>query len=212
MKKLILFILAALLIMPWLTGCTQDDPGYSFLVDFDGDVAIVDGATGAMVAIESGHHQIHNGSTFTYVDVVDLGVNNVRDIQITTPNTTEWAHFTFMISTESETDWYFYENVTINVAGAGIVEQNANRNSGHVATTMMAVIDNANVANANADTAVAGATEIYHGVSGAGKDAGMHDHGHELILDQNQDYTLRFIASAAGNVSYHIDWYEHVNN
>ncbi len=210
-KKLVGLLLVLLLVIPLLVSCTSDIPGYGTVVDVDGDAVIIDEVSRAIVIISFTEHKLHEGEAFSYVDEVDLAINNVRDIQITTPNTTEWAHFTFHISTESETEWYLYENVTINVAGVGIVEQNANRNSGHAATTTLATIDNNNLANANADTAVAGAVEIYHGTSGAGKDAGEHDHEHELILAQNEDYTIRLVATVAGYVSYHIDWYEHTS-
>ena len=213
MKKLILFILSILLILSLcLTGCTEDDPGYGFLVDLDGDVAIVDDNTGAIVTIEFPHHQIHAGDHFQYSEVVDLPVNNVLDIQITTPNTTEWAHMTAEFEVESETEWWVYENVTINVPGAVVNEYNTDRNSLNVNTIVLATITNANIANANADTAIAGATILFHSIAGTGKKVGGQGGSRqELILRQNEDYTIRFEATVAGYVSFLIRWYEFTN-
>jgi hypothetical protein len=168
-----------------------------------------DESTRAVNTVDYSHHEIHEGSTYEYKEVVDLAINNVRDIQITTPNTTKWGHFTFRFTTESETEWHLYENVTINTPGTSYTPINSNRNSANTSDLTVAYIDNTSAANANADTAVAGATQILHGISGAGRDSGLYSHEHEIILKQNEDYTVRFDASAAGFVDYHLDWYEH---
>ena len=170
-----------------------------------------DASTHAITTITYVHHEIHAGSAYSIVDVNDQSINNVWDIQITTPNTTKWAHFFFSFDTESETNWYFYENVTINTPGTAVVAYNANRNSLSASGLVIKSITNTTTANANTDTAVAGATQIYHGISGAGKDGGQHNHGHEIILKQAEDYCIRFIATVAGYVSYHISWYEHTD-
>ncbi|GAG91798.1 unnamed protein product, partial [marine sediment metagenome] len=73
----------------------------------------------------------------------------------------------------------------------------------------LAGITNTNVANANADTAVAGATVIAEGIAGLGKKVGgQTGAGHEWMLARNEDYCLRFRATVAGFISYHLDWYE----
>jgi len=177
------------------------------------DKVRMDASTSALVGIDNAHHEIHEGDTFFNADVVDLAINNVRDIQITTPNTTKWGHFTFNFFTESETYWYLYENVTINTAGTAVNELNANRNSATTAGIVLAYIDNTSETNANADTATAGSTTLMFGQTGSGKqEPGHFEHAHEIILKQNEDYTLRFIAATAGFVSYNISWYEHEDN
>jgi hypothetical protein len=119
---------------------------------------------------------------------------------------------TIEFDTESETDWYFYEDVTINVAGTEVTPVNHNRNSTNTSGLTVKVITNTTTANANADTAVAAATTLMHGIAGAGKKVGGQGGArNEFILKQNEDYSLRFIATAAGYVSFHLDWYEHTN-
>jgi hypothetical protein len=175
------------------------------------DQAGIDAVSGARNTIPYEHHEIHGGSAYFVLDVVDLAINNIRDIQITTPDTTKWAHWLFDFKTENETDWYFYENVTINTAGTAHVALNADRNSANTSGLTIKYIDNTSLANANADTAVAGATTLLHGISGAGRDGGVQDRGMEKILKQNEDYSIRFIASAAGHITYHLVWYEHTS-
>lgn len=213
-KKAILGIILALVLVPMLllTGCMEEDPGYAIVVDADGNVLTIDEATGAIISIDYEHHEIHKGDHFTCGEVVDLPMNSVLDIQITTPNTTEWAHMTAEFDVEAATEWWVYENVTINVAGVAAFEWNNNRNSLHVNTTQIAAITNADIANANADTAIAGATLLYHGMAGAGKKiGGQGGSRQEIILEQNQDYTIRFEAGAAGFVDYLLRWYEYTS-
>ncbi len=70
---------------------------------------------------------------------------------------------------------------------------------------------NTSIANANADTAVAGATEIAHGIIGAGKNGGIISRDSEIIFKQNTVYCLRAIATAAGYTNFLMQWYEHIN-
>ena len=210
-------VLLVALMIPF--GCTVDaedklitsDQSKTQIVDDDGDIILIDRATSTITVISFTEREIHEGNAYTITDVVDQANGAVRDIQITTPNTLRWSHFFFNLSTESELEWFFYEDVTINVGGWFSVMNNMNRNSSNTATLWVATIDNANIGEANADTSIAGAVEIYHGIAGGGKDAGEFDHDHELILKQNTDYTIRLIANAAGYITYHLDWNEHIN-
>ncbi len=207
MNKIKIAIFLSLLLL--FVGCTAEDPGYSVVVDTDTDPITIDPTTSAITVISDAEYRIHEGNSFFVMEFANLANNNVRDLQITTPNTTEWTHFTFEFETEVEYQWFFYENVTINVAGANHPEYGHNRTNAHAATLVVNFIDNINVGAANADTAVAGATVIAQGISGSNKDGGSAAHELEIILAQNEDYSLRYVANAAGYVNYHLDWYEH---
>lgn len=172
----------------------------------------IDPATSSLQVVDYDHHEIHSGSHFEIVGNVNLSVNNVLDIQITTPNTDKWAHLSTVLSVESETNIYIYENVTINTAGTSVTPLNNNRNSVNTSGLTFATITNTSVANANADTAVAGATQLANLIIGAGKDAGSDSRGREIILKQNEDYSIRFIANSAGYVNYNLQWYEHTSH
>jgi len=177
----------------------------------DTRVARIDPSTNSLQTIEYEHHEIHSGSHFFISDVADIAINTVFDIQFTTPNTTEWVHFTFKLDCEAETEWYIYENVTIVTPGTGITPLNNNRNSAHASTATVASISNTSVANANADTTVAAATVLMHGIIGAGRSGGDDQRSREIILKQNEDYCFRAIANAAGYVDFTMDWYEHTD-
>lgn len=171
----------------------------------------LDNATNTINTIDYAHHEIHAGSHYVISGFYDLGATDVTDIQITTPNTTKWAHMLFEFDCESETQWFLYENVTILLAGTGLAELNSDRNSGTAATVVTAVIQNTSVANANLDTAIAAATIVETGLIGGGRTGGHVGREHEIILKQNEDYSLRFIANVAGVVAWRINWYEHTN-
>ena len=171
-----------------------------------------DDATDEVVTIEYEHHEIHEGDSYEYTEIKDQTQDHVYDIQITTPNTTKWAHLTFEFYVEAETDWYFYENVTIATPGTAVTPLNHDRNSTNSAGLVVKVITNTTTANANSDTTVAAATTLMHGTSGAGKKVGGEGASrHEWILKQNEDYCIRWIATTAGRVNWHLDWYEHTN-
>ena len=72
------------------------------------------------------------------------------------------------------------------------------------------MIQNASVALADADTPVAGATQIAHGVVSAGnRTGGIIGRENEIILKNNTIYCLRAVALSAGWVSFDMGWYEH---
>ena len=169
----------------------------------------LDKATNTIQTIDYAHHEIHAGSHFVIVDSVTLAINNTRDIRITTPDTTKWAHLTFSLSASSETEVYLYEGVTIVTAGSAITPYNSDRNSATASTLTADYIDNTSVANANSDTTVSG--YIDHVIIGAGRNAGFSMREEEVILDQNKIYSFRFIANAAGYINYKLMWYEHTN-
>lgn len=171
-----------------------------------------DVATDDLATIAYEHHEIHCGDSYGYSEVKDQTQNHVYDIQITTPNTTKWIHMTGTFDVESETDWYFYENVNIILAGTAVTPLNHDRNSTNSSGLIIKVITNTTTGNANADTAVAAATILLHGIAGAGKKVGgQGGQRNEFILKQNEDYCLRFIATTAGYVSFRLTWYEHAN-
>lgn len=172
----------------------------------------VDEITNALVTIAFPHHETHEGDNYFVRDVIDLPLNNVWDIQITTPNTARWGHAVLDIDVESETEFWVYEGVTINVAGTAITPRNRNRNVADGSVLTVAGIQNTSLANANADTAVAGATPLAHGIVGSGnRTGGMAGSRQEIILKQNTLYAIRFSASTAGYVNYLFDYYEHVS-
>lgn len=171
----------------------------------------VDASTAALMTVDYEHHEIHSGSHYFIQDVQDLAINAVIDVQFTTPNTAKWSHFVFRLECESETEWYIYEGATISAAGSSVTPINNNRNSSNTSGNTIAIQSNSSLANANADTDVSGATELAHGIIGAGRDSGIRGRAQEIILKQNTIYCMRAVANAAGYVDFTMEWYEHTD-
>lgn len=174
--------------------------------------ARIDGYTEALETIDYEHHEVHGGSHYFVVSYADLSINNVLDFTWQMPNTARWTHWTWKISTESETLWQVYETaIATNPLSGAITPLNSNRNSANTSGTTMKFEVQTNLAAANADTAVGGATLIESGISGAGRDSGVEARTNELILKQNTLYCLRVTATAAGFVNFNMQWYEHTS-
>ena len=171
----------------------------------------IDASTHSIQTITYEHHEIHGGSHYFVGGVQDLSINQVLDFTWQMPNTTKWIHWVWKLSTESETAWYIYENVTAtNPLANSITPYNSNRNSANTSATTMLYEVQTNLANANTDTDVtAPAILLDSGISGAGKDSGNENRSDEIIMKQNTLYCLRAIASTAGYINFHMKWYEH---
>ena len=100
----------------------------------------VDSYTNTLQTLDFDHHKLHIGDHYFVDNYKDLAINNVLDLQITTPDTTKWSNFTFSIETEAETLWQVWEGVTINVAGTTEPVFNNNRNSPNTSGLVIANI------------------------------------------------------------------------
>lgn len=178
----------------------------------------IDPATHALEVIDYAHHESHDGSAYFTRGYSDRANNEVVDIRISPPDTAEWAHFTARILTQSEFLFHIYEKVAITTVGTAYTPRNRNRNfnAGDPDQSSVAidVIENTSVVNADLDTNLVapGATDIFPGITGAGRSRGGSARAEEeIILRQNTIYCVRFVANAAGWVDWNISWYEHTN-
>lgn len=169
----------------------------------------VDEYSGSIRTVTFEHHEIHDGDHFFIQDVVDLSLNDVLDMQFTTPDTDKYINFTFELECEAETEWYIYEGATILLAGTAVTPRNNNRNSSKTSGATVATITNGSVGDANLDTAVAGATQLAHGMIGALRSGGDTKRENEIILKRNTVYCMRAIANVAGWIAFVTEWYEH---
>jgi hypothetical protein len=176
------------------------------------DKVRMDASTHTLQTIEYEHHEIHGGSHYFVTGYQDLAQDDVLDFTWLMPNTVKWIHWTWYLSTESETLWQVYENaVATNPLAVAVTPYNSNRNSTNTSKTTMKYELQADLAAANVDTDVTSATLLASGVSGAGRDAGFAERTHEIILRQNTLYCLRATASAAGYINFQMQWYEHTS-
>lgn len=172
----------------------------------------IDDSTATIQTIEYEHHEIHSGSHYFVQSYQDLAINNVLQFTWQMPNTTKWIHWSWSISTESETLWQVYEGATINNALANaITPVNNNRNSANTSDTTMRYELHSNLAAADTDVTISANNLIESGISGSGRDAGEADRNHELVMLQNGLYVLRATATAAGFVNFNMQWYEHTD-
>ena len=171
----------------------------------------IDSATNTIQTIEYEHHEIHAGSHFFIKSYQTLSINQVLDFTWLMPDTTKWIHWNFKIDTEAQTNWLVYENAAVVNALTAITPLNSDRNSLTASVTTMKYKVQANLAGANTDTNVTGATLILSGIVGAGREAGQYQRVNEIILKKGILYCLRAVATAAGYINFDMEWYEHTN-
>ena len=175
----------------------------------------VDESSLALISIDYAHHERHEGDAFVLHDWEDLGAEDYVDYRIVVPETLKYPHMLLEIATEAESNFYFYEGVTILSPGTAVTSFNANRNSNSVSSLTFTKIDNTSEANANLDTGTATATLLMIGRVGssrtAGGQVGTRD---ELILKSNTIYSIRILNldnSASRWINVSLDWYEHTD-
>jgi hypothetical protein len=173
----------------------------------------IDPTTHTLQTIEYEHHEIHSGSHYFVQGYLDIaGANDVLDFTWQMPNTTKWTHWTWELQTEKALAWTVYEGVTATNGLANTMTIfNSNRNSSKTSGTTMKYEVQADLATANADTSVGGATLLSSGKVGDNNTAGEAERHHEMILKQNSLYCLRAAATGAGYINFDIHWYEHTN-
>ena len=172
----------------------------------------LDASTQDIQIVEHEHAEIHGGDHYEITSVVDLAINNVRDIRFTTADTAKLPHINFAIDVESETAWFLHESAIINTVGTEDTPYNNRRGSVNISGLSFDFIDNTSLSNANADTDISSGSELKCGIIGSGrKSLGTSASNKELILKQNTIYNLRLIATAAGFVNYDFEWYEHTD-
>jgi hypothetical protein len=163
----------------------------------------LDTITHSLQYVDYAHHEIHSGSSFTVCHTADIGNGANMDVQITTPNTTTWAHLVYEFEGESEFDFNIYEAPTT-TGGTTLDIFNRNRNS--AATSTLSAVHTPSVSGTG--------TRINCFHAGSGKTIGGGDRGtHEFILKQNTKYLFRITNSTTNNnyMSLKLDWYEHTN-
>ena len=178
----------------------------------DGEIADIriDSSFNAIATVPVQHKEIHDGSHYFVAGSADLAINDVLDFTWLMPAGPKEIHWTWKIDTAVEYLWQVYENaVATNPLANAITPYNNNRNSTNESATTMKFELQADLAAANTDTAVGGATLLESGTSGAGKQSGNIDRGSELVMMFSTLYCLRATANAAGHISFQMQWYEH---
>jgi hypothetical protein len=164
-----------------------------------------DAFTGSLKVIDYVHHEIHDGHSFMYHDVIDsLGTGVAQDYMITTPNTKAWFHVSHDVESSGAATVEIYE------AGnrTGTTEQtlyNRDRNS--------AALPTGTIHKGTSGGTTDGTRIVYwKGGANQSKNSATHGTASEKILKQNTKYILRVTSRAETTiVSVSIGWYEHTN-
>lgn len=166
----------------------------------------LDKMTNTLIQIDYGHHEIHDGSSFSADYMADAAKDANVDLLVVTPNSSVYAHFEYEIDTEGEIDFGLYEGANPSNNGTPIQTQNRNRNLSTPSTTL--------VYHTPAIAAGSEGTRIRFRHSGSKKLIGGSDRAvHEIILKRNTKYLLR-VRNDSGMENYiavRTDWYEHIN-
>jgi hypothetical protein len=165
---------------------------------------VIDVNTHSTIMIEIEHSKIHSGYHYNYCD---YQLNNASAATIkfivTTPNTTNWVHLTFMFYSSDGATIQLYKDASGVTGGTSITPRNNNRNS--LNTSPFTIIK-----DPTSVTSIG--TRASGFLAGAGKEAGMTQRDKENILKQNTTYYLLITSLAVANdISWCFEWYENIN-
>ena len=172
-----------------------------------GDPLPVDDVTGNLRIIDTVHSEIHEAEHY-FVEDYDGDVDATDKYWlIKAPNTAVRAHIVFTFAASLNGTAYVYENPTVSNNGTPLTEINNDRNSANTAT--VSVFRDPTVSNDGTQlkVVVIGSDSVNPSGSRAIGGAGSRDE--ELILEQNEDYLVKFTAITNNTrVSVGMYWYE----
>lgn len=166
----------------------------------------VDKATDSLQTIEYEHHEIHAGSHYYVAETLELGSGSVTTFAVQTPNTTQWTHMVFNLTSAFDMTMKIFEDSSANMSsGSATTAFNSNRNSSN--STTLVIRQNPTITTTG--------TQIYIYRSGGSvvrNNAGSISRENELVLKQNTTYLFQITSNAASNaIGYLADWYEHTD-
>ena len=173
----------------------------------------IDAVTGARVAVQSSHHEVHEGCAFTVHDRLNISTATQKWL-VVTPNSLKFAHMIFSAVATGEISITVTEGAT-HTGTTGLTEVARRRvvESPAIAATLTAFRGVDTVSPATSD----GITEILaerSGATGQGNktmEAGTGRGENEYILAPNTKYTVAIQTFADVWVTLILDWYEHTD-
>ena len=208
MKK----ILWLVLICMFLFAQTTEASLWKLLTaTYDGtnsDAVRIDASTNSLQTIDYEHHEIHSGSHYYVSGFSTLAEDATIVVGITTPDTTQWTHLTFVVHGTSQTEIIIAEDTAITGGGAS-VPFNSNRNSGNTSNLTAVIAPTISTPGTTIFSQSAGVA----GTTPAKADlGGMSRNSSEIILARDTTYTMEITSRDDDNiVSFHVTWYEHTD-
>lgn len=168
----------------------------------------VDNITGAIKTIDFAHHEVHDGDSYMYHDVVTMGSGSVVEYMIITPNTSEWAHLGHSLDSVGPITMEVIEASGSRSGSTIQVTYNRNRNSTNVpGVKVYKITTGSETITGSRIVWWSGGTDTNKTTNGA-----QVGSANEKILKQNTRYIYRLTSGMASNVvSISLDWYEHTN-
>ena len=177
------------------------------LVNKSGDPLTVDDVDEVLVTIDFVHHEIHEGNHYT-ATIYDNDVDIVgpKYVRVTTPATGA-THFIFSVTGDAGFLAEFYEDPTLDAAGAAVARINNNRVS--VNTADVTVFQDTTTQAPNNDGTLLWAALAGAGGNPAQSNSGQSGARQEFILAVSEDYLVK-VTSLADNTAINIqaEWYE----
>lgn len=168
----------------------------------------IDQTTDAGAVVDYEHKEVHTGDAFYVSEVVERDDTEFTSHRIITPNTTEWAHFYFVVEGQGSILIEIREAVNESIeTNTGIF--NRNRNFADALATVQH--------EAYTATACTGGTLIWQWASGgaapaSGRSPGFSRQSGELVLKQGTKYEFKVTSNIDNNtISTYLTWYEHTN-
>lgn len=172
------------------------------------DEVRIDASTNSLQVVDYEHHEIHSGSSFVVSDIQNVDTTTVK-YQITTPNTTKYAHMIFNVTCTGEFSLLVTEG-SDRTDGTALVEVNRNRVGTPTAATVIVTLT---PTGGSTD----GATAIFaerDGATGSGSktlSSGASRGNSEFILKPNTKYVVAIETFADVYVTFEPGWYEHTD-
>jgi len=159
--------------------------------------------TGAVIGIDIGHHQIHEGNHFYHKGFKSLGSGASYSILLKAP-LLKLVHLNFYVSNPSEMTFSLLENVTVSADGTSLNIFNNKRGSQGSPANLLTMFHT---------PTTTGGSEIFPASVGAGaplRSGGDVRNESEIILKQEFNYkmTLTNSGSSTAILNYYFCWYE----
>lgn len=161
--------------------------------------------TGALVTVTHEGHEIHEGNSFCFQEVLSLGNAGSQQYLITVPDTTKWPHFLYFVE---GLDAGVLVTMSEGADRSGTTAQtllNRNRNSATTATTLL----HKGVSSGSTD----GSPLIINRKFGQNRTGGSGLDRNERVLKRNTKYVFTVTNASASNNSVQVilDWDEQVD-
>lgn len=163
-----------------------------------------DDTVGALITIDTVHHEVHEGEMFTVEHSASVTNTNSLDILFTIGNKT--AHTGISVSAGGQITGYLYEAPTAS-GGTALTIYNMNRTSSNVSE---AIATHTPTVSATGSVALINGRVLPGGATNQTRVGGSARTGAEWILKSNTKYLLRITNTSGGTIVINpvIEFYE----